>query len=80
MCAILDIIYILETITFKKHIVLFKIIRLRIKEPGNGILTRLKDISALYLAVMNNNLPIGDLSIESSDDHTPFKEVVYCGK
>ena len=74
--AILNIIYILKTIIFKNRKVLFKIIRLKIKELGNRILIRLKDISALYLIIINNNLPIKDLFIESSNDRMPFKEVV----
>jgi hypothetical protein len=70
----------LETMTLTNRKVLFEIIRSRIKEPDNKILARLKAVSALYQAVMHDDLPIGDLSIESGDEYMPFKEVVSCGK
>jgi len=35
------------------------------KKPGNGILARLKDVSALYSAAMYNDLPVKDLPIET---------------
>jgi hypothetical protein len=80
LCAISDVIYMLETMTLTNRKVLFEIIRSRIKELDNKILTRLKAISALYQTVMHDDLPIRDLSIESGDEHMPFKEVVSCGK
>jgi len=35
------------------------------KKLGNGILARLKDVSALYSAAMYNDLPTKDLPIET---------------
>jgi len=55
--------------------VLFEIIRSRVKELGNGILVRLKAISALYWAAIYNDLPI-DLPIESGVEYLPFKDIV----
>jgi len=80
LCAISDATYMLETMTLTNRKVLFEIIRSRIKEPGNKILARLKATSALYQAVMHDDLPTGDLFIESGDEHMPFKEVVSCRK
>jgi hypothetical protein len=56
--------------------VLFEIIRLKIKELSNKILARLKVISALYQAVIYDDLLIKDLFIKSGDEYIPFKEVV----
>jgi hypothetical protein len=75
LCAVPDTIYTLETMTLTNHKVLFEIIRSRVKEPGNGILVRLKATSALYQAAIHNDLPV-DLPIESGVEHQPFKDVV----
>ena len=74
--AILDAIYMLKIIILTNCKVLFEIIRLKIKELGNRILARLKAASALYQAIMHNNLLIRDLFIKSNDEYIPFKEVV----
>ena len=60
-----DAIYTLETMILTNYNVLFKIIRLRIKELGNRILARLKATSGLYSAAMYNDLPTKDLLIET---------------
>jgi NAD-dependent histone deacetylase SIR2 len=79
LCAVPDATYTLETMTLTNRKVLFEIIRSRVKEPGNGILARLKAASALYRAAMYNDLPV-DLPIESGVEHLPFKDVVSCRK
>ena len=80
LCAVPNATYRLEALTLSNRKVFFETIRSRLKEPENGILARLKAASALYQAVMHDDLPTGDLSIESGDEHMPFKEVVSCGK
>lgn len=65
LCAVPDATYTWETMTLANRNVLFQTIRSRIKEPGNGILARLKAASGLYSAAMHNGLPTMDLNIET---------------
>jgi hypothetical protein len=46
--TVLNAIYRLEALILSNYKVFFKTICLRLKEPENGILARLKAISALY--------------------------------
>jgi hypothetical protein len=80
LCAVPNATYRLEALTLSNRKVFFKTIRLRLKEPENGILARLKAASALYWAVIYNGLPIGDLPIESANKDLPFEQKVSSGK
>jgi hypothetical protein len=75
LCAVPDVIYTLETMILTNYKVLFEIIRSRVKEPGNGILARLKVTSTLYRAAIHNDLLV-DLLIELGVKHLPFKDIV----
>jgi hypothetical protein len=80
LCVVLNATYRLEALTLSNCKVFFETICSRLKELENGILARLKAVSALYWAVIYNGLPIEDLPIESANEDLPFEQKVSSGK
>jgi hypothetical protein len=76
LCAVPDATHTLETLTLTDRKLYLETIRLRLQEPGNRILVNLKAASALYWAVIHNDIPEGDLAIESVNEGISFEQTV----